>query len=146
MVTPPTFLSLFLLLFLANHFRLRRHVLLLRTESQRRAGRGAGCGHLCDPVSERHGSGRVLVLGLGRRRGGVRALARATACLCARARLLHLPPLGERRLVHGLKTEALPLHLVEGLVREKGKQSSRVHIGEGFSVSPSPNYLFLNIF
>lgn len=69
------------------------------------------------PLSRRQALGGR---GLAVRVGGVRALAGAAARLGARAGLLHLPPLGQRGLVHVLKAEALPLVLVEGLRAVKG--------------------------
>lgn len=60
--------------------------------------------------------GRLAVRVRGR---GVGALAGAAACLRAGAGLLHLPSLRQRRLVHILQAEALPLVFVEGLGERK---------------------------
>lgn len=53
------------------------------------------------------------------------ALAGAAARLCARARLFHLPPLGERRLVHRLQAESFPLALVESLEKKEKKMKKK---------------------
>lgn len=91
-------------------FALRR--LIVRAQSERRAHGGLG------------NDGRLsarwrLILRLGGRGRGVCALARAAAGLCARAGLLHLPAFGQRSLVNRLKSESLPLTLIEGLGKKK---------------------------
>lgn len=62
-----------------------------------------------------------LLLRLGGGGGGVSALAGTAACLCAGAGLFHLPPLGERGLVHCLQAEPFPLTFVKRLPdKDKG--------------------------
>lgn len=82
--------------------------LIVRDQSERRAHGGLG------------NNGRLfirwrLILRLGGRGRGVRALTGAAAGLCAGAGLLHLPAFGQRSLVNRLKSEALPLTLIKGL-------------------------------
>lgn len=91
-------------------FALRR--LIVRAQSERRAHGGWG--------NDGSLSARWrLILRLGGRGRGVRALARAAACLCAGAGLLHLPAFGQRSLVNRLKSESLPLTLIKGLGKKK---------------------------
>lgn len=52
------------------------------------------------------------------------ALAGAAAGVGAGARLLHLPPLGERRLVHCLKAETFTLTFVKRLEKTTRGQST----------------------
>lgn len=58
---------------------------------------------------------KCLLLRLGGGGRGMGALTGTAAGLCAGTCLLHLPPLGERRLVHGLQTETFPLTFVKCL-------------------------------
>lgn len=58
-------------------------------------------------------SGRGLPVGV--RGGRVRTFARAAACLCAGAGLLHFPSLCQRGLVDILKAKPLSLVFVKGL-------------------------------
>lgn len=65
--------------------------------------------------------GKSLLLRLGGGRRGMGALTGTAAGLCAGTCLLHLPPLGERRLVHRLQTETFPLTFVKCLGQKRGE-------------------------
>lgn len=54
------------------------------------------------------------------------ALTGTAAGLCAGTRLFHLPPLGQRRLVHRLQAETFPLTFVKCLGQKKKGIGERV--------------------
>lgn len=96
--------------------RVRCFPLAVRAECHRRADRRAVAG-LQAGVPCRRG----FIVRLRGGRGGVGALAGAAARLRARAGLFHLPPFGQRRLVHRLQAEPFPFALVESLKKMGGE-------------------------